>query len=231
MALFSKQDWLKRFPEFFYNGSPAIKAFGSYQEQDKHRFLMALIGTMSLVYRGLHHFLPVNNASSLSEQEIKEQVKNAVLPAWCHALADCSVAQILSGLFLVVGGRTEYVEFPPSTVLKFRAICMGHRPAFHDVVQNPTTAPQLGWDKEAAEKRKEMSARHGIIRLAQEHGGSSKAVETLKGICRRHGLDIKKLDDVQMTEEEQALYDSSACYHHEYNMQLKQYHRVKKDLR
>ncbi len=167
MALFSKQDWLKRFPEFFFNGSPAIKPFGSYQEQDRNRFLMALIGTMSLVYKGLHHFLPVNNASSLSEQEIKDQVKNAVLPAWGHALADCSVAQILSGLFLVVGGRTEYVEFPPSTVLKFRAICMGHRPAFHDVVKAPTTAPQLGWDKEAAEKKTAAIQKSAMIRILQ----------------------------------------------------------------
>lgn len=167
MALFDQQDWLKHFPGFFENGQPALKQFSTFQEPDRNRFLMAVIATMSVIYKGLHHFLPHTNAASLSEQEVTKQVKTMVIPAWRHGLADCSVAQILSGLFLVIGGRTEYIEFPPSAVLKFKAVCMAHRPAYHDVVRKPSNAPQLGWDKEAAEKKTAAIQKAAMIRMVR----------------------------------------------------------------
>ena len=231
MALFDQDDWLVSFPEFFENGQPVYKGFGTYEKPQRLKFLMGLLGTMSIIYKGLHHFLPNNGAASLSEQEIANQIRSAVLPAWDHVLKGCSVAQILAGLFLVIGGKTTYTRFPPSAPLEFKEVCTAHRPAYHDVVQKVSTAPQLGFDKEAAERRKLLNAKNAIIRVSQGELGSQKAVETMKNMCKRYGLDINKLNDIEMTEEEQELYDMAGCLHHEYCMQGKMHGRIVKDLR
>ncbi len=165
--LFDEQAWLKQFPAFFEDGAPARKRFSSYPEAERNKFVTAIIVTMGAFYGGTHHFLPKDKTAASGEAEAANQVRNIILPVWRHGLSDCSVAQILSGLFLVIGGKTEHIEFPPASVMKFGAICRASRPAYHDVVQNPTTAPRLGWDKEAAEKKTAAIQKSAMIRILQ----------------------------------------------------------------
>jgi hypothetical protein len=165
--LFDQSAWLKQFPGFFEDGNPARKRFSSYAEVECNKFITALIVTMGAFYGGTHHFLPKDKTAAANESEIANQVRNFVLPAWRHGLSDCSVSQILAALFLVIGGKTEHIDFPPASVLKFKAICTASRPAYHDVVQNPTEAPRLGWDKEAAQKKTAAIQKSAMIRILQ----------------------------------------------------------------
>lgn len=164
MALFDRDSWAKAFPDFFQNGQPSIKSFGSFDEQSRNRFLMSIIGTMGVAYKGLGHFLP--NATQ-ADGNLQEQVRTQVLPAWRYALNDCSVAQLITGLFLVIGGKTEYIEFPPTTAIKFRAVCMAHRPAYHDVPATPAppSAPKLTWDAETAKMKSRAIQKAAMIRM------------------------------------------------------------------
>jgi hypothetical protein len=47
----------------------------------------------------------------------------------------------------------------------------------------------------------------------------------------RHKLKFEELDDVQLTEYEQDIYDAEACKHFEYCEQIKHHGRVIRDLR
>ncbi len=46
----------------------------------------------------------------------------------------------------------------------------------------------------------------------------------------RHNLKLEELDNVELTEYEQEIYDSEACKHFEYCEQIKQYGHVVRDL-
>jgi len=229
MSLFSIEDVQKYFPGFIEAGKPSLKRFETFPESDRNKLLLSIIGTMAMMYNGLHYFIP--NSTGLGEEELKKQLASQVLPAWRHGLSGCSVSQIVSGLFLVTGGRTEYVEFPPSSVLKFRAICTSHQPGYHDTIPAPSNSARIGWDKEEAQKRVSQSARHAMIRMARMMGHNTKAMAIMKLICERNELNVGSLDDVEMEEEEQQAYDLSACRHLEYCEQIKKYGRIVKDVR
>lgn len=58
-----------------------------------------------------------------------------------------------------------------------------------------------------------------------------KIGEIINQLLKRNNLKLEELDDVQLTEYEQEIYDSEACKHLEYCDQIKKRGRIVKDLR
>lgn len=109
---------------------------------------------------------------SLFGETDKEQ--RDIRASWISALCDLTFSSIMNGLYAVVAGRTEYVDFPPTSAVAFHKICREHRNA--DRIPNklpPLSSinfPQLGYDEAKAKKRSESIARIHMF-LIQKNGG------------------------------------------------------------
>ncbi len=185
MALFSKQEWVDKYPQFFMEGNPVSQALGTYSLENQTLMISELLDTLSVFYGGFNAFFGEQRPKS----ELVSHLTSTIFPAWRFGLSRCSVAQIITGLFLVMEGKTKYVDFAPNTVLKFNSVCTEFRPAFHDVVTPaPSTAPRLGWDPEQARKKTEAIQKAAMIRIAQMLKGIhiNAATNTNRGASQKY---------------------------------------------
>ncbi len=224
MDLFNETGWKSSNPQFFENDRPTIKPLSSFAKELQGKLIVDLIETMGLFYGGIHHFLP--QGMTAYGADVNAQFKNLVIPAWRSGLGSCSIAQILSTLFLVLEGKTPYVDFPPSTVIKFKALCGTFRPGYHDLVPAaPPEAPKLGYDKEKSDRYRAAVVKSAYVRSVREMSQHLDPKNAMKGametLLKRQGISPKELDNVPMSEYEQKIFDEQAYLQIEYSQQIK----------
>lgn len=94
---------------------------------------------------------------------VKEQ--NESRDDWICGLCDLTFPAIMGGLYVVLSGKTEYSDFPPSSPIAFHRICknIGHYPG-----PNETKLPRLGFDKDSAKERSDIARRASRAILLEE---------------------------------------------------------------
>ncbi len=188
---FKKIAWVYEMPEVYSNGNLSTNRLEQFSEEVQKKLVVYVVNTLARYFGGMHHYVDGLSLSDPDYENKCEIALNRILPIWLSGLCDVSAGQIVSGLLDILNLKTEYQKWPPKNVIEFHAVCKIPRPAYHDRPMEPSNAPRLDWDKDAARERTVKTAHECLIQIYKQLKGKDYLV--VHEQRRKEGIYGKKM--------------------------------------
>ena len=126
---YKKISWIYQIPKIFCEGKIYDKRLDTLPRADQENLIYKLIQSF---YNYFGRF-PGNteNKSSLDFEKSKENLK-FMMEIWLSGLCDLTVSQIIEGLLDIFNLKTEYLKWPPASVIEFYSVCKKLKPPYHE---------------------------------------------------------------------------------------------------
>lgn len=142
--MYEKFPWIRNYPMFVLNGHISLLAFRSYEEIIKKAFLLNIFETISDFFGGTTYFIGSNQ---------DQEKLSHLLTIWISGLGGLTIAQILRGLLDIIEGQTDYIKFPPKSVLEFHSVCRTPRPDRYSAPQTYMPIKALEFDNSQSDEK------------------------------------------------------------------------------
>jgi hypothetical protein len=86
-----------------------------FEDEDQEVVVLYVLRTLAKFFGGFYHFWNSDND------------KEMILEGWKLGINDLSPRQIFAGLYEIVCGETQFIDYPPRSVLAFKNICLHSR--------------------------------------------------------------------------------------------------------
>ncbi|MFI4954523.1 MAG: hypothetical protein ACHP9Y_01270 [Gammaproteobacteria bacterium] len=145
-----------------------------------------------------------------------DQEQTNIRDSWISGLCDLTFSGIMNGLYAIIAGRTEYVDFPPTSVVAYHKVCREHRNADRIAEKlpplNPINFSRLSSDPETAKKRSKSIARIHMYLLQQMPNAAMPKI-----------LRKKLKEKIILTEEELAMLPGEEAKVKRYTAEIKEF--------